>query len=375
MAENFIHYVKQSRSTFEEAPLNEVDAAIFAQLSYLYYPEEGPVHPGPEGIAIGELWKSEWLDTLVGRNFEPAATRELIAAVTCSPRFRDLRIFDFEQEYSPEENTQFAAMTFSIRPGASLVAFRGTDRSLTGWKEDMLLAQAEAIPAQTLSLRYLEQAALHCNGELIVCGHSKGGNLAVFSAAHCSTATRERISGIYSFDGPGFKAEDLEYPGFELIRDRLHKLVPQSSMVGMLFEQECAYDIIHSRDISVRQHSLFSWEYSGESFIRRENLSPDAQVIYRRMNSWIENLGAEDQKNMTMEVFSILEKTGAETFAELTENSARYLPVLLRELKNMAPETRKFLTHVFGMLITGKPDEKQPTLPETTEETKDENKA
>lgn len=107
-----------------------------------------------------------------------------------SPRFRDILVMGCEAISDPKLQQQFAAMTLQLAPDLRYVAFRGTDSTFLGWKEDLNMAFLYPVPAQQSAARYLDEVAKRVPGKLFVGGHSKGSNLAVYSAMNCSEPTR-----------------------------------------------------------------------------------------------------------------------------------------------------------------------------------------
>lgn len=64
------------------------------------------------------------------------------------------------------------------------LVFRGTDDTLIGWKEDFKLAYVREIPAHRAAVTYLEHYLASHPLPIMVSGHSKGGNLALYAVAH-----------------------------------------------------------------------------------------------------------------------------------------------------------------------------------------------
>lgn len=63
-------------------------------------------------------------------------------------------------------------MTFHLPNQIDYIAFRGTDASFVGWKEDFNLCFQENIPSQISALNYVNN--YKTNHKLILGGHSKG---------------------------------------------------------------------------------------------------------------------------------------------------------------------------------------------------------
>ena len=170
-------------------------------------------------------------------------------------------------------------MTFRFPAGFSYLAFRGTDSTIVGWKEDFNMAFRCPVPAQESAARYVDEAADAIDGPLLCGGHSKGGNLAVYGAAMCSSGARNRIERVFSHDGPGFVEEFLNGDAFASLSGRIDKTLPQSSIFGMMFETQEDYAIVESTEFSLLQHNPFSWVVDGCDFVYCERLSAGARYV------------------------------------------------------------------------------------------------
>ena len=89
----------------------------------------------------------------------PGRVKENMLALAASPRFRDMVIRDYLSLFDTERQTQFAAMTFVYKKEFAYVGFRGTDTSITGWRENFNMAYTAPVPAQEQAVRYLQAVA------------------------------------------------------------------------------------------------------------------------------------------------------------------------------------------------------------------------
>jgi hypothetical protein len=199
------------------------------------------------------------------------------------------------------------------------------------------------IPSQLEAVRYLETVRRKVRGMLMVGGHSKGGNLASYAAGKCSRACQNRVIAGYSYDGPGFTKEILEDRGFQIVGGRLHKILPQSSIIGMFFEQECEYEIVLSHERGILQHNPFSWELADGGFRMQDKLTPEAMILCRGINSWIEELTQDDRELFITSIFEILKETGESDFNEFHANLQQNIPVIAKKIVHMEKEKRLFL--------------------------------
>lgn len=199
---NFVTYVQTQLDTFDERPFCEVDSLVLSWLSYYRLPETlQKITQNDDCVAIHEWLRAEDFDAMMGSLWDPAGSRDLLFAICASPRFRNMDMTHYETVFNKETEEQFAAMTFMLPNGDLYVAFRGTDSTLVGWKEDFNLAFQCPVLSQETARRYLKKVASEFpDGRIYVGGHSKGGNLAVYAAITCDSWIQERIEAIYSHD-------------------------------------------------------------------------------------------------------------------------------------------------------------------------------
>lgn len=346
-----ITYAKEMLDMFDARPFMEVDSLILSWLSYLRFPEDFHDLTNERGMCIKDIFCAEYFDEMLEGVNSPDETLALLTAVVANPRFRNIRLCCFEQELDYDSCTQFAAVTYELNPENYYIAFRGTDRTFIGWKEDMHMALNGPIPSQEKACRYLLHIAEKFHGTYMLGGHSKGGNLAVYAAAKCDEDIQERIIHVYSHDGPGFLHEELDDEGFRRIRDRIHKTLPQSSLVGLIFDQECDYRIVRSREKAAGQHNLFSWEIADGNLKYQDALTTEAKLAYKGVNKWILNMEQEEREKFINVIFEILEETGASDFDELRADLKKNISVIAKKAASLDRETGRFLLHTMRHLV------------------------
>ena len=195
--------------TLAQDPFNEVDNLILAELSFVDF---GGIVPGPgEGRAV-PLWKAAeaYFAKTEGRPIDmgvlvPDGISQMLRKLMASPRFRNMTLNGYTALLDDAVEQQFAALTIDLGNGSIYISFRGTDDTIVGWKEDLNMGFLEEIPSQKQSVAYVARMARQYPDKTIrIGGHSKGGNLAVYSAAKSDGAIQERIVAVHNNDGPGF---------------------------------------------------------------------------------------------------------------------------------------------------------------------------
>lgn len=355
-----IDYARTHLDTFTERPLRAVDSLILSWASYLRLPEELAAARGPEGVRIAELHRAEYFEDYVRGVLQPEQGLALLAAMTASPRFRDVRLTRYTSRTDVDVEMQFAAMTFLLPDGAAYVAFRGTDSSLVGWKEDFNTSFECPVPSQVEAADYLTAVAADVDGGIIAGGHSKGGNLAVYAAATVAPEVRERVVRAYSHDGPGFLPEVLATSAFVEVAPKVCKTVPQSSVIGMLLEQQEGYRVVRSRRPMLWQHDPFTWEVDGEDLVYLDHLAPDALSIDRTVSTWLAGRSTEEREHFIDALYGVIGSTEALTVDELRADWVHGVRSAARAYSDLDPETRALIRETLRALRTSM----GPLLPE-----------
>ena len=309
MANNIFDYMFwRGDLSFSEREFNDVDGVILARLSYL--PFELIMNQNSiKEITIAEMAKKliayPNIENLVIQKEDIQFLNELLN----SRRFNSMKLFAYVNKIDEKTQTQFSAITIKINENEL-------------YSENMLVG-----------------------------GHSKGGNLAVYSAAFCSEAVQNRIEIVYNFDGPGFDEKVLQKDGYKRICNKVNTFVPQSSVVGMLLNHEERYIIVHSTQLGLLQHDLYSWSVQIDSFICLEAVDNTSRFIDYTLKAWIANLDYEQREKFVDTMYTILTKTNANTVKELEGNLFMNAITMLKSIKDLDEPTRKALTQVFMSLL------------------------
>ena len=342
---NLIDYIKwRGDLSFDSFPLNEIDAAILCQV--VYWNMEGIVSSDlKQPISITALCQSNVLEELPPYCSE--GDRVLKELLPVSLRYKDISLSGFVNEIDPEQDTQFAAVTFFLGNKKRFVAFRGTDDSLAGWKECMDLAYYEEVKAQQKAVHYLEQVASITRGELYIGGHSKGGNLAVYAGAFCQDKVNRRICAIYNYDGPGFNQKVLEKDEFRKNQYRVHTFVPQDSLVGMLLIHQEAYQVVHSNARNgFAQHHLLTWACGPKQFIYAEKLTEAGENTCETIREWLDSMSYEEKQHFIEVVYDLVDEY--RTVGQLF--TVKNLYKVMQEYRGMDKDRRKFVADAVGVL-------------------------
>ena len=301
---------------FSQVPPGPVDALIFTTLSYIEFDGIAPETPR-KWVTLQEAASALLQLPNAPKKVRLEKDLELLAVAAACPRFQNAGLCFYRDIFVAEENTQFAAMTFYLDDGSAFLAFRGTDKTLVGWREDFNMTFLESIPAQRLAREYVLEFAAVSGAPMHLGGHSKGGNLAIYAAAKVPPAIQNRIVRVYNQDGPGFTEKMLTEEGYRRIVPKICTYVPQSSVFGMLLDREEPHTIIKSRAIGLLQHEPYTWEIMGGRFIEEEELTADSRFLDRTFKTWLAGMTTEERYRFFDTVFSML----------MTEDASRPLDI------------------------------------------------
>lgn len=331
--------------TLAERGFNEVDNLLMAELCFLDFSGivladfSAPVSL-PEAMQKYDVARpQETMGVLV-----PEQIPELGHKMAASRRFSDLTLCAYVSRTDEETQTQFSALTALLPDKTAYIAFRGTDDTIVGWKEDFNLAFLPVVPAQRMAAEYLAAAAAALPSHpLRVGGHSKGGNLAVYSAVFCGEAVQNQLMRVYNNDGPGFRTSLLGLPEHRRVADKITTILPESSVVGMLLEHEERYEVVRSTQSGLWQHDGFSWQVRGEKFEHLPDLTEGGKLVDETIRTFILSLSPEQRVAFTDALFDILTCTDAGTLTDLKEGGLKTAAAMLKKYRTLDKPTRSAL--------------------------------
>ncbi len=338
--------------SFEQAPQNEVDYLIFSLLSYIDYSKFVPSDFAESSVSLqgvsgayfanNPLPKQEDLGFLI-----PKEIFKLLQTVPKTKRFCNVRMCGFVNEIDTEKEMQFSAVTFLIDGKEAVIAYRGTDDTLVGWKENLNMSFLPVVPAQERATAYLNDLAGAYSGNISLTGHSKGGNLAIYAGVHCKDAFKQRICGIWNYDGPGFGNQILNSPAYLNLHPRIHSFIPQSSVVGILLEHDEDATVVQSRQVGVFQHDAFSWNIEGQTFVYLPKEKGSNRFNDRVINQWIRELSPTQREQFAEALFQMLSSDNALTVTDLASIQNKWF---FRSMK-LDPQVRKIVMKTISSFL------------------------
>ncbi len=392
---------------FSMDPFNDVDNLILSELAYTDFEGIVPAPGSGESISLRDAYAA----------FFERHTREEVEAETTfyhmapfvmdhlveSRRFQNLRLANYVNVIDEEEDAQFSAITFLLGKEVPIaldasadathariqlpsderetiyVAYRGTDDSIVGWKEDMNLSYQLRTHGQQSAVHYLDQLFSGQCCRLMVGGHSKGGNFAVYASAFCDSEVRRQICRIYTNDGPGFLPEITESAEYQQIQPRIVSTIPENSLIGILLTSDIDHHVVQAVGMGIMQHDPLSWQVYGNHFVDAESRTAASLAAERGMRNWLQELSIDQRILFIETLFAAFQSGGAHTFTELFEDKARLIADMLRIAASLPKEEQQELRGIIGefarmgvrVLMTGARENTttiaEKILPTTTE--------
>lgn len=352
---NLLNYIEDTQyDSFYDQPLNKLDILALTELSYLPFDRLVPTSFTETGIRLDHLAKQ--FEATYQNDFPPFSmvTKNRLALFTLlakSIRFKSIKAFGFVDDYQLDQEQQFSAISYRLDRQTILTAFRGTDDTIIGWKEDFHMTYMDEIPAQRSASGYLEKLMASQNGNFYIAGHSKGGNLALYAASQQVPELQERILAIYSFDAPGLHKKHLDAPGYKNIQDRIHPIIPQNSIVGMMLETPKNAQIVQSNTLGILQHISFSWEIEGQDFKSVPALTNDSLQTDQTLKTWTASLTDEELKDFFDLFFGVFIQAGIERFSDITVNPLQKLQEMDRLRKEFSPQEAEMMDKLIRLLF------------------------
>ena len=345
---------------FEKLPFTKVDGLIFAQLAYLDFDTFVPDRRlFAKGITFSKICEQENFEELFPLERTARKNLLLFNAMAYSKRYGKVRINYHENIFNSEEEIQFSATTFIMPNGDACVSFRGTDSTITGWRENFNMLYNDTVPAQISAVKYLNNVARKIRGNITVVGHSKGGNLAIYASVMCSEKAKEKIVEVQSFDSPGFTEDFVESKNYLETESKILKFVPEDSMIGMLLNDTASYRIVKSDGEGIHQHDPFLWNVENNDFVTGEKIHSKAKFVNSTFKEWVNKFTPEQRELFVDAMFDIVEATNvqkAESFVDWSENLKGNTSLILDTIKDLDPETRSFMLKVLRNIFPSATD-------------------
>lgn len=328
-------------------PFNELDSIILARFSYLLFHKIKM-----KNIETIESISNKMKD-FDNKLFLYNGDKEMITLLGNSTRFKNLKVTDYVRINSKEEVKQFGAICIHLPYREVYISYIGTDSTIYGWKEDFNMAFMDNVPCRELGSKYLNDISKkYWYKKLRVGGHSKGGNVAIYSALTNNYKIQKRIIKVYNYDGPGLTKEMYDKYGNKNILKKMETYIPQDSIVGTIFHHEEKVTIVESFEYFLLEHDIFSWQVLKDDLIKCEGKVNKSAKLENAIKNYLDTTTKEERKIVIDALFEIIEEAKIDNVYDLIKNYPKLIPKALLKYKDFSKEERVRLTELLSAIIS-----------------------
>ena len=331
----------------KKTEFNEIDSMILARFSYLRFDKIKMKNEDTiESI-------SNRMKNLDNDEFLYNGDKELITYLGQSKRFKDMLVTDYVNNSDKQAEKQFGAITVHISNKEMFISFIGTDSTVNGWKEDCNMAFMYNVPCQIAGKQYLEKVAQkYSNKRIRIGGHSKGGNVAVYSAITANKEVQDRIIKVDNYDGPGFSKNIISKYEDNKIINKIETFIPQDSIIGRMLNHKEKITITLSIEKGIYQHDIYSWQVLANRIIRNDKTTENSEIINQTINEWLANTNIQQRKIFIDSLFEIVYSTDANTFGDISKSLSTSATNALKKYQEIPQEDRKIMIAMMKLFLT-----------------------
>ncbi len=328
----------------EESSFSDVDNMMLAYLSYLDLSSGDAMTLAEHVQRLKDTGQFERPDVV--------ADPELVSLAAGTVRFGSLVLRNYEEHFDEKNACQFAAVEIVLNDACSYLSFRGTDQSIAGWKEDFMISFTKT-RSQQYALDYAKRV-MAPGKRYMIGGHSKGANLALYSAALLNEEKQSQIIRIYMNDGPGFCSEVLDVSKIDPIRSRIRIIEPEYCVIGKLFEPEVEdHYIVKSNTDGIMAHLMESWGIDHGKLLKEDHYQSGSIFLSRVFDEWMEKVPVSQRKKFVDDLFDALAADGSHTMMDIAAKGPAGFENVVVHLIGMEKSSRNILwklpvTALFG---------------------------
>lgn len=338
---------------FSIDPFNEVDILLLCQLTYSDFDCVEKIKGKPISLKTvrNEYFKIHTREEVANRNTYIGPSPLLMDELIKGNRFKNMKLGYYVNEIDHDNTVQFSAITY-IFDKFIFIAFKGTDNTIVGWKEDLYISYLEKVKSHEHALKYLNEIGKKYKKPIYIGGHSKGGNLAIYSYAFANKSVKKKVVKVIANDSPGFHPNTLEEIKKQGIDKKVEHIIPESSIIGLLLESIVPPRIVKSSENYIYQHDANTWEVNKNTFVDVKELSKSAKFTEKTIKKWLKTIPIEDRKNAVNAVFYCIESTNASTFLEIKNSKKNSFIEMLKAAKSLPKKEQDLIKELFKTLIS-----------------------
>lgn len=330
--------------TFNEKEINIVDKVIFSFISYVDFKgivakdkisikEAGRIHLG--------LHKLDEINIIAVKE-----ANKILRYIKDTKRYKDCLLYNYV--YEGTEHLQFSAICIEYQKNRVYVSYEGTDQLISGWKEDIVLAYRTNTLSHKKAIKYLNKNFTFTNKQLIVGGHSKGGNLALVASMYANILVRSQIREVQNVDGPGLLDIEFYSKEFKRVTPKYKHIIPDNSLIGMCLNNKNEI-VVKTLAQGIITHDIAYWEIKNDNFVSSK-LSPYSKELRKDILDWLKVTNKNDIRKLAKNFQNIFESAGIDSLIDIKKKK-RIIFNLIEESKNMDPEAKNVLINFMKIFI------------------------
>lgn len=351
---NINNYVRLNQKTFLEDELKDTDFAVFAQLSYANFSK---YLKKEENVKLSSFVSEDDYNYISSTALANKQTHTLIKSMSKSNRFKDVEVFNYNVKNNQKLKIQFGGMIFKLPNNSYVIAFRGTDTSLNGWYESLMLSYKENVTnGQLYSLNYLKESLnlIPSDADIYLAGHSKGGNNIQYAFLSLTSQEKDRIKQLYNFEGPGNRFDFFNDENFKSVESKIHKYVTSDSIIGLLLYDFQKHNIIEASGTNgIIQHTIFTWKLDENTFKLKQinSISKNALAFSISVDKWLANSTPSQTQKLIDDLFQFLSKAGIKNQRDLSITNLDKLVNLFKQYSSINKKEKRNITNQLSNLF------------------------
>ena len=131
---------------------------------------------------------------------------------------------------------------------------------------------------------------------------------------------------------------------------KIHTIIPESSIVGMLLEHEEEYEVVESSNDGPMQHDAMSWEVQGPSFVHVKSVTEQSVLLDKTLKAWIHQMDGREREEFVDALFAILEEGEIKTVDDLANMKWKQFVDLLKIRNYLGTKSQEALKKTLKLL-------------------------
>lgn len=355
--EKLLDYVALRKDlTFSEREFNPVDALALNQLAYADFLDSN-INLKEACKNYIEKYDQEHVEFGLSENVP-----KLIREISTSIRYQNIILKRQQVVFDEQALIQFGAITFELEDKSLFIAFRGTDSTIIGWKENLKMTYESHLPCQDLAKNYFKEEMemiplkkyffglikRKVYPNIYISGHSKGGYLAMY--AYMSNQEYESyIQHVYNFDGPDFR-DDIYQEMQEVKYDKITNYQPQQSIIGRILNHQEKSVIVQADGVGLESHDPFEWYMDTNNYVFANEHTKESDETLQFIDEILMSKSDEEKKKCADLIFSLFDSLDIQTISDMSKLGFKQGWIGLKELTHMNSEERKFILDVVNFI-------------------------